>query len=162
MIDFTAGIWRRQQQGVTLVELVVAIVVIGIGIAGIMLVIDRTTRASGDPIIGQQAMAVGEAYLEEIFLKNFEDPVSETGGAEADETTRPLYDDVDDYHGLSDAGARDQNDNPIAGLAQYNVDVTVADVALAGIPATDVRRVDVRVTGAFGVDLTLTGYRTNF
>ena len=31
-------------------------------------------------VMAQQAMAVGEAYLEEILLKNFEDPVFETGG----------------------------------------------------------------------------------
>lgn len=162
MNDSTARIWRRQQQGVTLVELVVSIVVIGIGVGGILLAIDRTTRASGDPVMGQQAMAVGEAYLEEILLKNFADPDQpESGGPEAGES-RPIYDDVSDYNGLSDVGARDQNDNPIAGLAQYSVDVTVANSALAGIPAADAKRVDVRVTGAFGVDLTLTGYRMNF
>ncbi len=162
MNNSTTPDWRRQQQGVTLVELVVAIVVIGIGIAGIMLAIDRTTRASGNPVMGQQAMAVGEAYLEEILLKNFADPDQpELGGPEAGES-RPIYDDVNDYDGLSDAGARDQNDNPIAGLAQYSVDVTVVNSALNGIPVADAKRVDVRVTGAFGVDLTLTGYRTNY
>jgi MSHA pilin protein MshD len=147
---------------VTLVELVVSIVIIGIGVAGILVAIDRTTRASGDPMVRQQAIAVGEAYLEEILLKNFADPDQpESGGPEAGES-RPTYDDVSDYNGLSDSGARDQNDNPIGGLGQYTVSVTVASTGLAGIPAADAKRVDVRVTGAFDVGVTLTGYRTNF
>lgn len=137
-------------------------VVIGIGVAGILLAIDRTSRASGDPMVKQQAVAVGEAYLEEILLKNFADPDQpESGGPEAGES-RPTYDDVSDYNGLSDVGARDQNDNPIAGLGQYNVNVTVTNTGLNGVPAADAKRVDVRVSGSFGADVTLTGYRTNF
>lgn len=137
-------------------------VVIGIGVAGILLAIDRTSRASGDPMVKQQAVAVGEAYLEEILLKNFADPDQpESGGPEAGES-RPTYDDVSDYNGLSDAGARDQANNPIAGLGQYTVSVTVANAPLNIIPAADAKRIDVRVTAPVGVDVTMTGYRTNF
>lgn len=150
------------QRGVTLIELVISIVVISLGVAGVLLAIDRAGRSSGDPVILNQAVAIGEAYLEEILPKNFADPDQpESGGPEAGET-RPTYDDVSDYNGLSDAGARDQANNPISGLGAYTVNVTVVNAALNGIGAADAKRINVRVTGPFGVDVTMTGHRTNF
>ncbi len=152
----------RAERGVTLIELVVSIVVISLGVAGVLLATERAGRSSGDPVVLNQAVAIGEAYLEEILPKNFADPDQpESGGAEAGES-RPAYDDVSDYNGLTDAGARDQGNNPISGLGQYTVSVTVVNAALNGIAAADAKRIDVRVTGPFGVDLTMTGYRTNF
>ena len=40
------------------------IVIVGIGLAGILGVINLTTRASADPLIQKQALAIAEAYLE--------------------------------------------------------------------------------------------------
>ena len=44
--------------GVTLVELIVSIVVIGVALAGVMVVIVRNTSASADPMIWHQAVIV--------------------------------------------------------------------------------------------------------
>jgi prepilin-type N-terminal cleavage/methylation domain-containing protein len=64
-------------RGVTLVELIVAIAIIGTGVAGILAVMEATTRRSADPMILQQAQLIGESYLEEILQKKFYDPDSE-------------------------------------------------------------------------------------
>jgi len=45
--------------GATLVELVVSIVVISIGLAGILSVMNRNLSSSGDPMVQHQAIAIG-------------------------------------------------------------------------------------------------------
>lgn len=155
------------QRGITLIELVVSILIVSLGVAGILVVITQATRSSADPMVTDQAVAIAEAYLEEILLKDFSDPDQpESGGPEGGES-RPTYDDVNDYNGLSDAGARDQNNNPIAGLGQYNVSVSVASAADLGpaggqTPAADTLRVIVQVGAPNGVNISLSGYRSNY
>lgn len=165
---------QHAQAGVTLVELVISIVIISVALVGVLLVMNQTTRYSADPMIQHQAVAAGQSYLEEILLKSFRDPSlapdPDAGrvcpGAEAG---RALYDNVCDYDGLDDNGARDQLGNAIPGLEGYRirVDVVCDDAVhtLAGnadCEATDVLRVNVRVThaGLAGLDITVSGYRT--
>ena len=61
----------ERQRGVTLVELVIFIVVVGIAAMGVLLVIDVATRSSADPMIQKQALAAAEALLEEAQLQPF-------------------------------------------------------------------------------------------
>ncbi|HSW51989.1 MAG TPA: hypothetical protein VLG93_02060, partial [Sulfuricaulis sp.] len=89
------------------------------------------------------------------LAKNFD-----LNGPEAGET-RPVYDDVGDYHNLNDVGARDQTDSAIAGLESYTVNVTVVPTALNGIGVADSLRVTVTVTPPFGGNIVLSGFRTN-
>jgi MSHA pilin protein MshD len=157
---------RSHPAGVTLVELTIAIVVIGIALAGTLLVMRQTTGASADPMVLHQGIAVAEAYLEEISLKPFYDPNLGAGGGTcpAAEATRDLYDNVCDYNGLNDVGAEDQDANPIAGLERYTVDVTVDTTstlnALTG--ATTVVRIDVQVSHPDMENFTLSAYRANY
>lgn len=160
---------RRRQRGVNLIELVIAIVVISIASTGVLLVYASAVSHSADPMIRQQALAVGEAYLDEILSRQVCDPddggtpcATETGGAEAGET-RDLYDDLQDYAGLNDSpplnqnGSADWDGNGQPDLPGYAVAVTVTPNQLVnGVPMA---RVDVRVTYPPVVDFTLTGYR---
>ena len=59
------------QSGVTLIELVMFILVVGVGVAGILLVYTNTVRYSADPVIRKQMLAVAEAMLEESALMPF-------------------------------------------------------------------------------------------
>ena len=154
------------QSGFSLIELVISIVIIGIAVAGILNVMNVTTQHSADPMIQHQALAIAEAYLEEIELKAFCDPTLNpspgvcTNVCPAAEAARDLYDNVCDYNGLSDSGAQDQTGTAITGLEPYAVDVTVIPEALSGIAASDSLRIDVRVQNGNLVNLTLSGYRT--
>ena len=146
----------RKQRGVTLVELLVSIVIVSIAASGVLGVLSMTTAASADPMIRHQAAAIAEAYLEEILLK----PVADPDGADG-EAARADFDDLDDYDGLVDVGARDQLGSPIAALGAYNVGVSVAPSSgLPGIPAADALRVDVVVTRGSEINFVLSGYRT--
>lgn len=172
-----------RERGVTLVELVVSIVVISVGLAGILVVMDRTTRASGDALVEHQAIAIAEAYLEEILAKPFCDPDGSAcvignapGSANclvcpAKEGSRDLYDNVCDYNLTDDSPPKKQDGNlPGAGLESYRARVTVmaagATLGTAGSSLLgdncEVMNVKVQVTGPGGADVTISGYRANY
>jgi MSHA pilin protein MshD len=142
----------------TLVETVIAIVVVAIAVSAVLGVLANTVQHSSDALVMSQAVSIAEAYAEEISLKPFADPDGTDG-----ETIRAAFDDADDYNGLVDSGAYDQFGNPIAGLSGYTV--TVAAVPSGGLPsigAVDALRVDVRVQYAPYVDYVLSVYKTRF
>lgn len=147
-------------RGVSLIELIVFIGIISVGLAGILGVMNLTTRASAQPLPQKQALAIAEAYLEEVLAMPFTycDPddanagTAESTGAvnPADPTrcattleainaegetrgsTTTPYDNVNDYNSLA-AGAPETIDNPgaaINGLEAYNVTVSVVAEAL--------------------------------
>lgn len=150
---------RGQQRGFTLVELVVAITVVSIAAATILGALAQAASRSADAMVQQQAIAIGQAYLEEIQQRYVVDP----GIGTPPNTGRGSWDLVDQYNGLSDVGAHDQFGNAIAALSAYNVSVAVGtSSALGGLPGAATRRIDVTVTRTPGVSVTLTGYRTNY
>ena len=139
--------------GVTLLELITTIVVIAVAAPTLMSVFSSTIQTSADPMFQHQALSIAEAYMEEILLKDF---------AIGPETTRASFDDVRDYNGLTDVGARDQSNNLIAGLNDYTISVTVANEGLNGIAAADSLRIDLIVSHALIDDILLSGYRVNY
>lgn len=147
----------ENNRGFTLIELIVAMVVISVALAGVMSVINYTTLHSADPVLRHQALAIAEAYMEEISLKSYTDPDADG------EVSRELFDDVDDYNGLSDSGAVDQNGNAITGLENYSVSVSVT-AQNYGPTGDEVAglKIDVTVTDPAGESLTLTGYRASY
>ena len=148
----------KSQRGVTLVELVVSIVIIGIAASTVLGVFATTSASSADPMIRHQAAAIAEAYLEEIRLRAFDDP----DGSDS-EASRVDFDDVDDYDGLTDVGARDQFGNAIAGLSDYTVSVTVNNSSgRGGIASGDVLRIDVLVARGSDISYRVSAYRTDY
>ncbi len=143
---------RPQQRGFTLIELIIFIVVVAAGLAGILSVMNTVVKSSADPMVRKQAMALADSILEEILLKNFQDPdpLVTTG-----ETTRSTLDDVDDYHGKSNALFTDLP----APLASYLIAIAVVDdAATLGLAAKQVT-----VTITHGTDvISMTGYRANY
>lgn len=151
----------RRQGGITLIELVISMVVIGICLAGVLLAFNVGTAASAHPDRSVQAVAIAEAYLEEISLQPFSDP---DGVAEG---SRDLFDDIFDYHGLSESPPRDQDGTVLTDLAAYQVDVTVQNTAALGpagsqVPSAAAARIDVRVRRGVAIDITLTSHRTDY
>ena len=62
---------RRSERGVTLIELVLFIVIVGLASAAILGVMSLTTKHSADPQLRKQALAIAEGMLEEIQLARF-------------------------------------------------------------------------------------------
>ena len=169
MSTSASGIRAPRQTGISLVELVLFIAIVSIGIAGILSVMNVTTKSSADPFPRKQAMAIAESMLEEIQLKDFSNPADPNAfiGA-AIQANRALFDDIGDYHGFTSAGIFPvDGGTPIAGLEAYNVNVTVVTDGGLGtgaslVPAADARLITVTVTGPGATVITLSGYRTNY
>lgn len=145
---------RRRQAGVTLIELIIFIVVIAVGLAGIVAVMSFTTANSSDPLRRKQALMIAEGLLEEVRLAGFTfcDPRSENAdsaqstaecalaegwGNEAPAGTPPgtpfrrPFDNVNDYAAASNTPASPFND---AGGALS--DALGRPLGLAGYSAT--------------------------
>lgn len=60
-----------RQRGVSLVELIVFIVVVGVAVIGVLAALRLGTAASTDPMVQKQALAIAEALLEEAQLQPF-------------------------------------------------------------------------------------------
>ena len=147
---------RNRQRGLSLIEMMLAIVVLGVGLAGVLLAFSTVTRGSADPLITQQMLAIAEEMLEEIQLKPYAVSVNPAPAACA----RDTFNDVLDYNGYATtAGICTIDGTPIPSLADYSVQVRVQAAPLAGVGAA--LRIDVTVTRGSN-KLTLTGWRTDF
>ena len=112
----------HRERGATLIELIISIVVIAIAASAVLgAALRARVGRSADAMVLSQAVAIAEAYLEEISLKSLR-----RSRRRRRRGARPAFDDVDDYNGLVDNGARDQFGTALAPLAQYTVTVTVA------------------------------------
>lgn len=149
--------WSRtvRQRGFTLIETVVAIVVLGAAMAGVLMVYQNVTRNSADPVLRKQMLAIAQEMQEEILLK----PYTAATNTANTGCARTNFNDVSDYHGYASSGICTVDGTAIAALAGYSVSVSVASGTLSGVAAA--KRIVVTVTK--GTDsLTLVGWRTDF
>lgn len=172
----------RRQRGITLIELIVFIVIVSVGLAGILSVLNLTTRHSADPMIRKQMLAIAEGLMDEVAAQPVtwcdpDDPAAATTmnvaacatpeaiGVEGGETRGGAvtpFDNVNDYNGL--AGIT----TGITGTAMplgYSAAITVAQDALgpggAVVPAAASLRMTITVS--FGNEnLIVEGYRTRY
>jgi MSHA pilin protein MshD len=182
----------RRQRGVTIIELIMFIVIIGAALAGLVQVMSLTTKTSADPMRQKQALMIAEGLLEEVRLSAFtfceptdvkvetarnagECTVKEEFGAIAGEAGRP-YDNINDYvdqagvakaaFNNADGKLIDSNGNAM-GVEGYSATVTISPVALNGVGAAGASAdTDVlRITINVSYDgqvLALDGYRTRY
>jgi MSHA pilin protein MshD len=164
------------------------IVIIGVAAGGVMMMFAKTTRASADPLIRKQALAIAESMLEEVRLMpyTFCDPddanaATATGAfvgaggcattveamgpelaqGETRYATLTPFDNVNDYNGFAMAGGiLDITGATILGLGAYSAAVAVTPVVFGGIALTDAQQITVTVTGPNAISVTLDGIRT--
>lgn len=141
----------HRQRGVTLVELVLAIVIISIAVTGVLMAYVTMVSRSADPLIDVQATAIAEAYMDEILSK----PVAGTSGGCA---TRASCYIVGDYASLPPGPPADQSGTAIPALAAYTVTVTIGGPDL-GIGATAIW---VTVSHGSGRSVTLRSHKVGF
>lgn len=151
---------RQRLRGFTLIELIIFIVVVGVGLAGILSVMNTVVKSSADPMLRKQQVALADSILEEVLLKAFADPDT----VPSVEANRTLWDDVADYNGINEVVSAT---GPIftglpAELNGYRIQIATLNdgtTALAGVAAI---RVTVTVTGTRDpAPIVMTGFRTN-
>ncbi len=162
----------KRQNGISLIELVIFMVIVGVALVGIVSAINYNVQHSADAVVKKQALAIAESMLEEVMLQNFTDP--DGSGVEA---SRDLYDNIQDYNnycmattGCSETKIRDITGTEIALLTsgRYTVNVVVAASDLGPAPnlittaSGKALRITVTVTGPFSTTVLLEGYRTDY
>lgn len=139
----------QEQQGFSLVELIVSIVVIGLALASVASFLAFGAGRGADVLLEARAAALGQAYLDEILSRRFDERTNPSGrrpcttlppGANACTAeidfgpdggeSRSSFDDVDDYHGLEEGdGAafplRDAEGNTRSGYENFFVEIQV-------------------------------------
>lgn len=176
------------ERGLSLIELLVFIVVVGIAVTGVVSVFSLNARSSADPMVRKQALAIAESLLEEVLGKPYTycDPddaqadtatssaIGPTGcattpesmgadGVEDRYSNVTPYDNVNDYDGFSMAGIADLSGAAVPGLASYTATVQVQPAgAFNGIPAGETLLVTVTVTAPGNLGVSLSGYRTRY
>jgi MSHA pilin protein MshD len=150
------------QRGISLIELIMFVVIIAFGLAGILVVMNQVMRHSADPLVHKQAIAAAESLLEEIELQDF---VSQSGvtNAVTQNNRAKEYHVVKDYNGFATVGIFPVSGVAIAGLESYSASVTVTDAGLGGIAAGSAVLITVTVTNLLGEPpIRLSGYRTAY
>ncbi|MDR0997038.1 MAG: type II secretion system protein [Zoogloeaceae bacterium] len=60
---------KQRQRGLSLIEQVVFMLLVGIGVAGLAVVFANSIKHSADPAIARQTLAIGRALMDEILAK---------------------------------------------------------------------------------------------
>lgn len=174
------------ERGLSLIELLVFIVVVGIAVTGLLSVFSLNARTSADPVVQKQALAIADSLLEEVLAQPYtycdpDDANVETANSVADCVTPETamgpevaqgesrnanftpYDNVNDYNGFAMTGIVDPSGNAVPDLNGYTASVQVQPAgAFNGIPAGETLLVTVTVTGPGNHGVTLSGYRTRY
>lgn len=149
--------FNRRHCGFTLVEMVIAIVIISVGLAGVLMAFNATVKSSADPMIHKQMLAIAEEMMEEILLKPYAPATGAISGC-----NRASADDVSDYAAYTDQPVCDIDGTAVAGLSGYTVSVAVDAAASLGTLASGVKKVTVTVKYGASEPLELVGWRTDY
>ena len=141
----------QHRAGFTLIEALLAATILAMGVAAITM--PFTVGAQNEQVDARHTMALclAQEMMEEILSRPFNDPDGgdRTPGPEPGETPRSGFDNIDDYHGYTEAAgnvrSRDGRLLTDAAVANLSRRVTVAYVYVQG---QDVRQAPtfVRVT----------------
>jgi MSHA pilin protein MshD len=181
---------QLRQRGLTLIEMIMFIMIVGIALAAVLGVLNLTTKGSADPLRQKQALMLAEGLLEEVQLARFSycDPTSDNAG-EADNSAacdvpenwgpedggkRP-HDNINDYvtapavlqRSFDSGGELVDANGEAMGVEGFTATVSVTPAALndiaAGGNSADVNVLRIRVEVAYeGGTVVLDGFRTRY
>ena len=149
----------RASRGLSLVELVMFMVIVGVAMAGFFAAFGTITRGSVDPQVRKQVLAIAESLMDEVALMPFTycDPddlaaatAANTAGCATAEVAAVLvtdpatnevgetrysaatpFDNVNDYHRFQMLGGiLDIANTSITGLGAYSASITVTQAGL--------------------------------
>lgn len=165
----------HRQRGVTLVELIISIVIISIAMIAVLNAFSLSVSHSADPLWQNKSLKLAQLYLDEILAKNYDDatplggipPVASPGcgslGDEAGES-RATYDDVDDYHGITDSPPVSLVGGIDASYNAYSVSVSVScDGSTVGASGNShAKKIVVTITPPGQSALAFAAYKGNY
>ncbi|MCW8875623.1 MAG: prepilin-type N-terminal cleavage/methylation domain-containing protein [Kangiellaceae bacterium] len=167
------------QQGYSLIELVITIVLSSIALLVFLTLFSSIQSSSTEPVFQVKAAELGQAYLEEIGLKRFDEQSPAGNGLRCNDPAWPTtcslvldseggevratFDDIDDYNGLIDSPPQDAFGNARSGFTSFSVNIVVAySGADFGFPNQDLKRITVTVTTPDSTSYQFSQYKGNF
>lgn len=151
---------NKRAAGFTLVEMIIAIVIISVGLAGVLTAFNITVKSSADPMIRKQMLSIAEEMMEEILLKPHAVASGTISGCD-----RHLADDLFDYgSGYTAQPVCDIDGGAVAGLSGYTVSVSLQAENLTSTVPVSAPAIRVTVTVNYGTTetLSLVGWRTDY
>lgn len=159
---------RARQAGLTLIEMIMFIMIVGVALAAVIGVLNLSTKGSADPLRRKQALMIAEGLLEEVQLAKFTwcDPTSGNAGDENVRSSadcnlaenwgpeaggeRP-HDNVNDYVRAAaqaeasfnnGAGVLTDANGDAMNVAGYTATVSVIPESIGGIPVANTTSAD--------------------
>lgn len=180
----------NRQAGLTIVEIVVTIVILGIALVAVAGMVGAGFTQSGNTLMETRAAALGYSYLEEIIGRRYDERTHRSGtppcfglvgaarctaeasfGPDGGETRR-RFDDVDDFHGLAEGAGEsgpleDADGNTRTGYDNFRIEVTVRyagdDAVLGFADETHAKFITVNVQHTtLGLNWNFSAYRGNY
>ena len=178
----------NKQVGVTLVELVIAIVIISIAAVALLQTLGSQTIRNVDPMIQSQAQLLARQYLQEVSSKSFFDGAADPrliptltrtqiNDSVIDKTqsgspSRIAWDNIYEYEGYNQSGILDVSGVAISAFANFTVDIAIDisdSVAINGLANSSTANcpprfmlISVTITDARGYNTSLSGYRASY
>lgn len=160
----------NRQQGLTLVELVIMLIIISVALVGSLRAFSLLSGRSADALLQSRVTNLAQIYLDEILARQFDETTGPAGvppyngvcRITDDGESRAQYDDVDDYNGINaeDPALMDQS---LAGLYNgYSVSIEVHCDNSLGINAEGAKRIDLSIMAPNGQVSRFTAYKGNF
>ena len=173
---------KQKASGFTLIEIIVGIVAFFIALSIVSQLIAPTEQQSADQIHQIKAAELGQALMDEILGRAFDensdmvggrDRCGETGqpactpegsfGPDTGEGNRALFDDVDDYISSDFPLTNSTNTSLHSGYDSFKVSVEVEyDGATLGLVDELAKRIKITVTTPLGTDIEFAAYKANF
>lgn len=158
---------RNKHAGITLVETVLSLLILGGAFVAALNTIASARGAQAIVTQRQLGLMLAEDLMAEILSQGtYKDGLDVESEGDESSLGRSSFDAVDDYNGWRSAPPVDADGNAIAGAERYSREVQVVYVKLLN-PATrslsdeGVMRITVTVKAGQKVVATLTAYRTN-
>jgi MSHA pilin protein MshD len=143
--------------------MVIAIVIISVGVAGVLSAYMVSVKGSGDAAVGKQLIAIADEMMEEVLLRPYGSGAIATAGTAmgcGSSASRAGFDEVGDYNGYQTTDICDIDGVAVPGLGGYTVSVSVQSDTL-GDPGVSALRVTV-TAASNGQSIVLVGFRTGY
>lgn len=180
---------HRKQNGFTLIEIIIGIVMLSISLAIVSTLIAPTEEQSADNLLQIKASELGQSLLNDISSRAFDHFSDMTGGRnrcdetgqaactdsnklgpedgnagriDAGENDRQDYNDVDDFHGyIANENATDDSLGQSYSSFKVKVEVQYAGADL-GLAHRLAKRITVSVTTPLGTEIKFATHKANF
>lgn len=160
----------KSVQGMSLVEMVITIVIVSIAMVASLKSFSVLSGRSSDAMVQTRALDLAQLYIDEILSHRFDEDSGVYGTPtytgvcrEANESeSRANYDDVDDFHSISNETPALVDASLAADYAGYTVSVSVTCDDSIGVNSNGAKLIQVTINDPIGNNSIFSVYKGNY